>query len=303
MKRFVAILLAVMLLIAVVPTAAFAESTKTVYVSRGDTSSRIYFRTGAGYDYPEKGVVYHLDKVSVQDTKNEWSKVKIVSTKGGYRGYAGWIRTYYIDGTTKKLCTGSREIKTATKVYASATTKSSVRGSLSVGEVVKAFYFERDFARITVNGSGLVGWIPMRCIGDEASVTPEEPTSEGRVYHTTASVLNVRSGPGTSFKVINKLNRNTACYVLEKSGNWSRIRTFRGATGWVSNTYLAKNATGRVSTRGGRLYVRRRPTTSSSILGALNNGTRVTATNVSGNWAYVIYGSLMGWSSLSYLSF
>lgn len=303
MKKFVSILLAVMLLIAVIPGAAFADSSKTVYVSRGDNNSRIYFRSGAGYDYPEKGVVYHLDKVSVQDTKNGWSKIKITSTKGGYKGYTGWIRTYYVDGTTKKLCTGSREIKTATKVYASPKTSSSKRGSLSVGEAVKVYYFEHDFAKIIVNGSGLSGWIPMRCIGGETSGKPEEPTSKGRIYHTTASTLNVRSGPGTGYKVINKFYRDTAVYVLEKSGNWSRVKSFKGATGWVSNNYLSKNATARVSTNGGRLNVRSRASSSATILGSLNNGTHVTATNVSGNWAYIIYGSLKGWSSLNYLRF
>lgn len=303
MKRFVSVLLAVMLLVAVIPAAAFADSTKTVYVSRGDTHSRIYFRSGAGYDYSEKGVVYHLDKVSVLDSKSGWSKIKVTSTKGGYKGYTGWIRTYYIDGTTKKLCTGSRKIKEATKVYASPSTGSSKRGSLSVGEAVKAYYFERDFARIIVNGSGLAGWIPMRCIGGETDDTPEEPTSAGRIYHTTASVLNVRSGPGTSYKIINKFYRDTACYVLEKSGNWSRVRSFNGTTGWVSNTYLSKNATARVSTKGGRLNVRSKASTSGAILGSLNNGTKVTATNVSGNWAYVVYGSLKGWASLNYLKF
>ena len=81
--------------------------------------------------------------------------IKITSTKGGYKGYTGWIRTYYVDGTTKTLCTGSRKIKTATKVYASPNTGSAKRGSLSVGETVKVYYFERDFARVIVNGSGL----------------------------------------------------------------------------------------------------------------------------------------------------
>jgi len=303
MKRFVAILLAVMLMIAVMPTAAFAASTKTVFVSRGDTNSRIYFRSGPGYDYPEKGTVYHKDKVSVIESGDDWSKVKITSTKGSYLGATGYIRTYYIDGTTEALCTGAKAIKTATKVYASADTSASVRGSLIKGDVVRVYYFERDFAKIIENGTNLSGWIPMRCIGGTVETTPEAPVSGSRLYHTTASVLNVRSGPGTSFRIINKLVRNTPVTVLESSGNWRRVKSIKGVTGWVSKNYLSSNATLRVATNGGRLNVRRKPTTSSAILGSLYNGTRVTATNVSGNWAYVIYGSLKGWASLSYLRF
>ena len=302
MKRIVSIMLAVMLLIAVMPTAAFAASTKTVYVSRSDSNSRIYIRSGAGYDYPQKGVVYHKDQVSVLDTSGEWSKVKIVTTRGSYKGSTGWIRTYYIDGTTKKLCEGSKAIKSTTKVYASASTKASVRGTLYEGDAVKVYYFEQDFARVIANGSGLAGWIPMRDIGATAKTTPEKPSGDV-AYRTTASVLNVRSGPGTSYKIVNKLVRNTPCTVLKSSGNWRSIKTFNGVTGWVSATYLARNATGKVATRGSRLNVRRRPSTSATILGSLNNGTRVTVTNVSGNWAYITYGSLKGWASLTYLKF
>lgn len=303
MKRIVSILLAVMLLIAVLPSAAFAATTKTVYVSRGDSNSRIYIRSGAGYDYPEKGVVYHKDQVSVLDESGKWSKVTITSTKGGYKGTTGWIRTYYVDGTTQRLCEGSKAIKSTTKLYASYSTKSSVRGTLYAGDTVKVYYFEQDFAKVIVNGSGKSGWVPMRVIGGTVDPTPEPPATGSKVYHTTASVLNVRSGPGTSYKVVNKLVRNSACYVLESSGNWRRIKTFNGVTGWVSATYLSRNATGRVATKGSRLNVRRSPSASAAILGGLSNGARVTVTNVSGNWAYIVYGNLKGWASLTYLKF
>lgn len=302
MKRIVSILLAVMLIVAVMPASAFAASTKTVYVSRNDSDSRIYFRSGAGYDYSAKGVVYHLDKVTVQSTSGGWSKIKITSSKGGYKGYTGWIRTYYVDGTTKKLCTGSREVKSSTKLYASASTGSKVRGSLSKGETVKVYYFEHDFAKVIVNSTGAYGWVKMSVIGGEVDPTPVDPTdSAWRVYHTTASSLNVRTGPGTSYKVRESVKRNTACYVLESSGNWRRIKTFRGLTGWVSATYLSKNGTVKVSTNGGRLNVRSKPSTSGSVLGSLKNGSSVTATHVSGNWAYITSGSLKGWASIGYL--
>ena len=44
MKKFVSLLLAVMLIIAIVPASAFAASTKTVYVSRNGGNSRINLR-------------------------------------------------------------------------------------------------------------------------------------------------------------------------------------------------------------------------------------------------------------------
>lgn len=53
-------------------------------------------------------------------------------------------------------------------------------------------------------------------------------------------VLNVRSGPGTGFKVIQKLLPGEGCIIKtgERSGNWVRIQTGNGY-GWVNRKYLA----------------------------------------------------------------
>ena len=168
MKKFVSLLLAVMLIIAIVPTSAFAASTKTVYVSRNGGNSRINLRQGPGYDYEVTGnVARHNDKVTVSNTSGSWSKVKVNRT-----GKTGWIRTYYIDGTTKALGTGTHVINKKTKVYADASNSSGVKGSLAVGDTVKVYYTERDFAKVTITGSTLRGWIPMHAIGDEVDLTP-----------------------------------------------------------------------------------------------------------------------------------
>lgn len=52
----------------------------------------------------------------------------------------------------------------------------------------------------------------------------------------TASVLNVRSGPGTNFRILGKLNRNDKVEALETNGNWSWVKP---GDGWVSRDYLA----------------------------------------------------------------
>ena len=301
MKRFLAILLAVTLLIAVVPASAFADDTKTVYISRNG-SGTLNLREGPGYDYDITGhYVYHNSKVTVKKTSGKWSKVKVKSS-----GHVGWIRTYYIDGTTKKLGTGTHVIKyDDTKVRKKASSSASVVTTLDKGDTVRVYETSHDYARVTITGSGKTGWVKMSAIGGQTSDKPDKP-SGGTVYRvkTNGGNLNVRTGPGTGYGIITSIHNGTAFTVKSKSGSWYKIKTLKtGITGWVSKNLTSKNATGRVSTNGGRLNVRRRPTTSASILGSLNNGTHVTATNVSGNWAYVVYGSLKGWSSLNYLRF
>lgn len=52
-----------------------------------------------------------------------------------------------------------------------------------------------------------------------------------------ASVLNVRSGPGTDFRVIGKISEGAEVQVLETHGDWSWIEP-KG--GWVATKYLER---------------------------------------------------------------
>ena len=154
MKRVIAILLAVMLLVAVMPAAAFADSTKTVYISRRG-SGTINMHKGPGYDYAQTGnYVKHNDKVTLKKTSDGWAKIKVKRT-----GKTGWIRDYYVDGTTKKLGTGTHAMKKAANVYSKASVSSSIKKKLSVGDTVKVYETSHDFAYVTITGSSVKGWV------------------------------------------------------------------------------------------------------------------------------------------------
>lgn len=295
MKKLLSIVLALTLIIAVLPATAFAASSKTVYISRN--GGKIYLHTGPGYDYEVGSTVKHKAKVTVQDKSGSWSKVKLSSN-----GKTGWIRTMYIDGTTKALGNGYKAIIAGTKVYKKADSSSSVVGSITTADTVKVTYTERDFASVTVTDSGLTGWIPISCIGGTVKLTPDAPpSSSSTVYRTTASTLNLRSGPGTGYAVIGKLKKGTGCTILKSSGNWRKIKTLKGTVGWVSRNYLTASATAKVTASA--LNVRKGPGTGSAILGSLKRNTKVTIKYTSGNWAYISTSKLTGYVSLNYLKF
>ncbi len=299
MKRFISILLALMLFVAIIPATAFAASTKTVYISRNGEGT-INLRKGPGYDYAITGsYAHHNNKVTVKKTSGKWSKVTVNAT-----GKTGWIRTYYIDGTTKKLGTGVHVIKKSATVYATAKSSAAKKGKVVKGDTVKVYYTERDYAKVAINGVSGMGWIPMSCIGGVVDPTPDKPSGGSKeVYSTTASALHVRTGPGTSYKIINSLVRGTACTVLEKSGNWRKIKTAKGVTGWVSANYLKKQSAATVATRGSNLLVRKGPSLDTAVLGRLRNGAKVTVKFITGKWAYVTSGKLAGYAYTAYLKF
>lgn len=45
--------------------------------------------------------------------------------------------------------------------------------------------------------------------------------------------VNMRSGPGTNYKVMWELGNGFPLIVLKKSGNWYRVRDFEGTIGWI----------------------------------------------------------------------
>ena len=65
--------------------------------------------------------------------------------------------------------------------------------------------------------------------GEQSSVN-----QSGRKYTVTASVLNVRNGPGTGYKVVASLKKGTTVTVVETSNGFGKI----GDNKWVSMNYL-----------------------------------------------------------------
>lgn len=137
----------------------------------------------------------------------------------------------------------------------------------------------------------------------------------------TASVLNVRAGPGTHYAIITKVLRNTRLSVQKQQGSWLQVRLPNGRSGWVSGQYVrpvhptapsqgkalqppaggtsvtAKTATVTAS----RLNVRRGPGTQHPVIGSLPQGTRVAVQEQRGEWWRVQAGRLTGWVARQYL--
>lgn len=54
----------------------------------------------------------------------------------------------------------------------------------------------------------------------------------------TVRVLNVRSGPGTGYRVIAQIHLGEVYPLLETSGKWHKLRLHDGRTGWAHGGYL-----------------------------------------------------------------
>lgn len=162
----------------------------------------------------------------------------------------------------------------------------------------------------------------------DGSTTPQAPSSYngskqysiGSTYTVTASALHVRSGASVNYGIVRTYPHGLRFTLLGTKGNWGRT-----PSGWVCMDYATKAAAksgGTIKSTGNGTYrvtasalnvrsgagtgyakVPYRNLTANAKQhaygnGCLKNGTRVTVTEVRGNWARIP----SGWVSMDYLA-
>ncbi len=141
----------------------------------------------------------------------------------------------------------------------------------------------------------------------------------------TAYRLNVRTGPGTNFTIIAKLNSGQVVPLAgyrNADGSWVQVALPNGTVGWSSSTYLRPNisilslpiwggtggqppANATAVVTASFLNVRFGPGVSYGILTTITNGTtvRMIGRNGDGSWVKVILpDGRQGWTNTFYLS-
>lgn len=68
--------------------------------------------------------------------------------------------------------------------------------------------------------------------------TPANPPASAKKAVVNVAVLNVRSGPGTSSAIIAKIVKNETVTIISQSGDWYKITTSKGKTGYVMGKYV-----------------------------------------------------------------
>jgi len=88
------------------------------------------------------------------------------------------------------------------------------------GEWLKVADFEGD-----------EGWI-------HESVVSRKPHLVVKVKGNPGQRVNVRSGPGTNYRVVGQANHGVVFETLEQSKGWAKVRHEKGLTGWVKRNLL-----------------------------------------------------------------
>lgn len=99
------------------------------------------------------------------------------------------------------------------------------------------------------------------------------------------NTLNMREGPTTSSQVLWKLSRGYPLEVVQRQGNWLKVRDFEGDDGWVSRSLTASKPHHVVKSKVANL--RSGPGTGYRIKGRLEYGETVRTLGKKGSWVKV----------------
>lgn len=108
-------------------------------------------------------------------------------------------------------------------------------GKVKVNNVYRVGKSRHPYMVIAVSGGGSTayGWVDATDL-QEIAVKTFMPYT----VRVTANVLNVRSGPGTRYKVTTSIKKNEVYTIVEEKNGWGKLKS---GAGWISLKYTKKN--------------------------------------------------------------
>lgn len=139
-------------------------------------------------------------------------------------------------------------------------------------------------------------------------IKPDSAFAEGSTVEITTDTLNVREGPGLSYKVIEVVKRADRFSVIEEKSDWIQVSlNSSGKKGWVAAWLVKKHSENEVSSSksgivtANQLRVRSGPSTSYKVVTTLSQGATVTIIKTESNWHQIKTSSVTGWVAAEFI--
>jgi uncharacterized protein YgiM (DUF1202 family) len=184
-------------------------------------------------------------------------------------------------------------------------TSSRILGGLYRGQIVTAIRSSHGWTKIEFAGS--IGYVASRYLSKGKDLPVPKKVGAGTVKITTTA-LNLRTGPGLSYRVIKVLKEGSKVTMTGKTARgWAQLVNGK-STGWSSMQYLASSATGRPAIIGKRvamadLDIRTTSGANAKTVAEVKKGTALSVTGAIQNGrAQIIYKGNVRWVTAKYLS-
>ena len=253
------------------------------------TAASLNVRSGPATSYTTKFIVNKGDNVTVEDSADGWYKI---TTKDGKNGWASskYIQTSQNTTTTKVVSVSSLNMRSG------PSTSYSIIEVLTKDTQVEVISVEDGWAKIKYNSK--TGYVSNQYLSDKKV---EEVT---QIKYVNATTLNVRSGPSTTYSIIDTLKQNAKVEVISIENNWAKIK-HNNEIGYVSAEYLSDKKVETIQIKyvnATTLNVRSGPSTTYSIIDTLKQNDEVKVISIEDGWAKIKHNDEIGYVSAEYLS-
>ena len=282
------------------------------------TTNRLNMRKGPSTDYTLVGTLDKGVKVKAIEKSSDGKWLKI-----NYNSQNVWVNFAYL----QKDKSSNNDIKLDSQYETTANVNMRKGPSTDYTKIIivpaqtkiTPIKSSSDGKWVQINYKNVTGWISAQYIKTVSTTpTPIQPNKVevGKKYKTTEYVR-ARKGPGTSYDVATVLPKGTQVVPVEilKSGYWAMFK-YNNQYMYVCTDYLEadnqsttptepeKPITGKDYYTTANLNIRDGASTTSSKIGKIPNGTKVSVVDFNSNktWAKVVYNNKTGWVSAQYLS-
>lgn len=282
------------------------------------TTNRLNMRKGPSTDYTLVGTLDKGVKVKAIEKSSDGKWLKI-----NYNSQNVWVNFAYL----QKDKSSNNDIKLDSQYETTANVNMRKGPSTDYTKIIivpaqtkiTPIKSSSDGKWVQINYKNVTGWISAQYIKTVSTTqTPTQPNKVevGKKYKTTEYVR-ARKGPGTSYDVVTVLPKGTQVVPVEilKSGYWAMFK-YNNQYMYVCTDYLEsdnqsttptepeKPITGKDYYTTANLNIRDGASTTSSKIGKIPNGTKVSVIDFNSNktWAKVVYNNKTGWVSAQYLS-
>lgn len=126
------------------------------------------------------------------------------------------------------------------------------------------------------------------------SFLPNNAQASLHMVSVSKDNVNLRTGPGTRYRIAWHLDKGYPLMVLSSKNKWYRVKDFEGDIGWIYKSLTTRAP--HVVVKKGKINVRSRPTTKSSVIAKAYKGVVFKTIASSNGWVKVQHDKgLSGW--------
>ena len=282
-------------------------------------SSKLNVRSGSDTTYRVIDTLYREARLLIYAVDGNWLKIESVDS-----GEIGYVYGKYVglDGTSFSGYGFGLTLDDA-ELYSEATRESDVTGIVPRGSGVTILYSDdvTGYYCVSVHETLKEGFIAPLYMSIVCRVKPSDNDFEDKTGYISGNLVNMRTGPGTGYRVIEKLGKGTELNVLSVGIDWYKVQVENtGISGYVYGKYVTLKNPGTTPTPeppvlpdlGSRGFInangvniRSGPSADYDSVGVLDKGEPLSYEGAYGNWFKVsaLYARLVGWVYADFIEF